>query len=223
MSFSKTSTLNVLLADDHDLILQGLRALLADAPDMSVVAVAHNGAEAVRLHREIKPDVTLMDIRMPEMTGIEALAAIRKATPQARVIMLAAEDFQSEVLQSWQLGAAGFLLKTVCRKYLIDAIRSAWQHGWCSPFEPGKLPPGAKGERVLSDRELDVLDYVRRGFPNADIATALEISVHTVKVHLKTIFLKLDSADRTEAVVAAIERGLLRVSPNHTEKRSIQR
>ncbi len=220
MSQPPGTPITVLLADDHEIVLQGLRTMLSNEPRIRLVALAKNGAEAVEQHKVHHPDITLLDIRMPEVDGIEALAAIKKASPKARVIMFAAEDFQADVLQAWQLGAAGFMLKTTSRVELVNAIESAHTLGWCHPFQPGKLPQGARGEAALSPRELEVLDYVRRGLSNADIAVALSITEHTIKAHLKMIFLKLGCADRTEAVVAALERGLLRLSPNHTEART---
>jgi two-component system NarL family response regulator len=221
---SKRSTdkrpVTLLLADDHEVILQGVATLLGGDRRFKVVGMARTGQEAIRLHDELNPDVTLLDIRMPELDGIGALASIRKASPRARVIMFAAEDYPADMLHAWELGAAGFLLKTGTREELIGAIESAHTLGWCHPFKPGYLPVGASGNGMISARELEVLDYVRRGLSNADIATALTITEHTVKAHLKMIFLKLGCADRTEAVIAALERGLLRLSPNHVESNS---
>jgi DNA-binding NarL/FixJ family response regulator len=207
----------LLLADDHDAILQGVGTLLGGDRSFKIVGMARTGLEAVRLHDELNPDVTLLDIRMPELDGIGALARIRQVSPKARIIMFASEDYQADMRHAWELGAAGFLLKTGGREELVGAIKSAHFFGWCEPFKPGQLPSGVDGRGLISGRELEVLDYVRRGLSNADIATALAITEHTVKAHLKMIFLKLDCADRTEAVVAALERGLLRLSPNHVE------
>jgi DNA-binding NarL/FixJ family response regulator len=217
MTSDLTPHVRLLLVDDHEVVLHGLRALLSDAPEVRVVAEAHNGAEALALHEAHRPDVTLMDIRMPGIDGIEVLRQLRRRSRDTRVIMLAADGYQSDILRAWQHGAAGFLLKTTSRPHLLDAIRHAHQHGWCAPFEPGFQPQGADGTDVLSSREMEVLDYVSRGLSNGDIALALGITEHTIKAHMKAVFYKLGCADRTEAVVAAFERGLLRVSPFQTD------
>lgn len=216
MSHLPTSPLAVMLADDHEIVLQGLRTLLNGASHIRVVGEARTGDEAVRLHQELQPDLTLLDIRMPPgMDGIATLAAIRQNSPKAKVIMFASDDFEVDLLRAWQLGAAGFLIKTVSRDELINAIDSVVTNGWCAPFKPGHLPVGAKGEGALSPREIEVLEYVKRGLSNADVAKALSITEHTIKAHLKMIFLKLGCADRTEAVMMALERGLIRLEPGH--------
>lgn len=216
MSISHSPPIRLLIVDDHEVVLEGLRALLGSIPGFSVIGAASDGDRGLQLHRVLRPDITLLDVRMNPMDGIQTLSAIKSSNPRARVIMLASDDFQIDVMRAAQYGAAGFMLKTATRSELAEAILQAHTFGWCHPFKPGQLSAHIQGENMLSGRELEVLDYVSRGLSNADIALALGITEHTIKAHLKTIFQKLDCADRTEAVVAAFKLGLIRVSPDQT-------
>lgn len=203
--------IRLLLVDDHPVIRAGVAAMLALYPDFEVIAQASNAAEALRLHQEHQPDLTLMDVRLPGMDGIQALAAIRAANPKARVIMLSSEALQADVSRAMEAGACGYLLKTSSHGDFAKELRHAHAHGWCQPYDPEAEPEKNSALPRLTTRELEVLDCLRRGFSNADIGKALNISQETAITHVKALMLKLNAANRTEVVTFGYETGLLRV------------
>jgi DNA-binding NarL/FixJ family response regulator len=206
---SEKEIIRVLTVDDHPLMRAGISGEINAQPDMRVVAEATNGEEALRLFRTHRPDVTLMDIRMPETNGIEALTAIRKEFPIARIIVLTTAAGDILALHAFKAGAVGYLLKNMLRTELVDTIRLAHAGQRRMPPEIALQIAEHVGDDEITPRELDVLRGVARGSSNKIIAADLNISEHTVKNHLKNILSKLDASDRTHAVMIALRRGLL--------------
>ncbi len=201
--------ISVLIADDHPMLLEGVAAVLQLQPDLRLVGEARTGAEAVALFRELRPDVTLMDLQMPGMNGVQAIEAIRGEAPNARIIVLTTYDGDVQALRALKAGAAGFLLKSSLRRELIDTIRDVHagrRHISATMAEAIALH--AVDER-LSLREITILRLVAEGHQNKQVAWKLAISEQTVKAHLKSIFGKLDVADRTHAVTVALRRGII--------------
>lgn len=203
--------IRLLLADDHTVVRMGLVAVLGLEKDIEIVAEAEDGGEAVEKFRAAQPDVALVDVRMPGLDGIEALRRIRAEWPEARVLMLTTSELDEDVQRAMELGASGYLLKSVHRTELVRAIREVHAGGRCIPNELARRLAALSQRRQLTARELEVLDGMRRGLSNRDIATALGITEHTVKAHVKAILQKLEAADRAEAVGRGFEQGLLRV------------
>ncbi|MCI1019113.1 response regulator transcription factor [Microbacterium sp. C5A9] len=214
--------IRVLLVDDHELIRRGMRMVFDAESDMHVVGEAASGAEAVHLTAELSPDVVLMDIRMPEMDGIEATRRIVRGSPGSRVLVLTTFDLDEYAFGSLRAGASGFLLKNTPPAQLMTAIRSiAAGDALVSPrvtramldLFATKLPRGTEpdGDRVgaLTDREQDVLLAIAKGLSNAEIGEALFVSESTVKTHVGRILHKLDLRDRVQAVIFAYEAGLV--------------
>ncbi|WP_033323457.1 response regulator [Streptomyces yerevanensis] len=214
MSTSTTPSIRVLLADDHPVVRDGLAAVLATQPDLTVVGEAATGAEAVRRTASLAPDVVLMDLQMPGMDGTAATAAIRAAHPEVRVLVLTTYDTDADITAAIDAGAVGYLLKDIGRHELCEAVRTAARGGAAlSPTVAAKVLAHMRGDRSagLSGRELEVLSAVARGQSNKQIARALRLSEATVKTHLLHIYTKLDVADRTAAVTAALGRGIIRI------------
>jgi DNA-binding NarL/FixJ family response regulator len=210
----------VLLADDQDLIRTGLRLILSTAVDLTVVGEASDGLEAVALASSLRPDIVLMDIRMPGLDGIEATRRITAAQPDVRVAMLTTFDRSQLVYDSLVAGASGFLLKDATGDQLVAGVRAV-AHGeellapsitrrLIAEFtRPGRAGPPA-GYEELTDREAEVLGLVARGLSNAEIAARLFVSIQTVKTHVARMLQKLGLRDRVQAVVLAYEHGLVR-------------
>ena len=203
--------LRVIVADDHPVVREGLRAILDAEPDLDVVGEAGSGAEAVELAARLRPDVVLMDLRMPGMDGVEATGRIA-AAGDARVLVVTTYDTDSDILRAVEAGATGYLLKDTPRRELAEAVRAA------ARGETVLAPPVARKlmSRVRlppvdapTRRELEVLAEVARGRSNAEVGRALQISEATVKTHLVRVFEKLGVSDRTAAVTTAISQGLL--------------
>lgn len=209
--------LSVLLADDHAVVRQGIRRFLEEDPAIDVVAEASDGAEAVRLVEEHRPDVAVLDIRMPEVTGVEATRRIKARFPETRVLVLTAYDDDPYVFALLEAGADGYVLKTASADQLVDAVRTVYRgESALSPEVASKVVRQATGRRPasaadqiepLTPREIDVLRLVARGMTNREVGQELDISHRTVQGHLASIYDKLDANSRTEAVTEALKRG----------------
>lgn len=205
------NAIRLMLVDDHALVRMGLIALLETERDFRVVAEADDGFQALELFAQLKPDVTLMDIRMPRMDGIETLKQLLARWPEARVIMLTTSDLDDDIERAVEAGASGYLLKKITRDELVSAIRQVQGGDICIPKVVAQRLAANKMAPRLSEREREVLAMLPRGLTNPDIAKALGISLSTAKTHLRTIFSKLDVADRSEAITVAAQRGILRL------------
>jgi DNA-binding NarL/FixJ family response regulator len=203
--------IRVLAVDDHALLRDGIAALIGNQTDMELVGEASNGREAVELFRQHQPDVTLMDLQMPEMGGIDALSAIRGEFPEARIIVLTTYAGDVQVFRALKAGARAFLLKGLLRKELLETIRAV--HAGQK-----RLPPEIAAEIAehatddsLTPREIDVLRLIAAGNANKEIAAQLSLTEETVKGHVKNILAKLDANDRTHAVTIGLKRGIIEI------------
>jgi DNA-binding NarL/FixJ family response regulator len=195
--------------DDHEVLREGLTAIIGTQPDMQVVAEAADGASAVDLFRRHQPDVTLMDLRLPVMSGSDAIAAIRREFPRARVIVLTTYDGTEDIHRALHAGARGYLLKDALRRELLDAIRTVHGGGsWLSAPVARRLAENITHSE-LTTREREILACIVRGLANKEIAAELALSDGTVRIHVSHILDKLGVSDRTQAAVAAIERGII--------------
>lgn len=202
--------IRVLLADDHPVVRLGLKTMITEQPDMQVVAESTSGDATLAAYRQHRPDVTLLDLRMPPGDGIDALKAIRAEDPDARVIVLTSYKVDEDIFRAVQAGARGFLLKGEGEVVLLEAIRSV--HAGDRFIPPAVASRLAERMEItaLSPREVEVLELVARGQSNKEIANKLMISEGTIKTHLKRIYEKLGVDDRTDAAFRAAERGLIR-------------
>jgi DNA-binding NarL/FixJ family response regulator len=204
-----TRPISVLVVDDHPILREGVAAVLQRQDDIRLVGEAENGAEAVERFRELKPDVVLMDLQMPGLTGLEAIQAIRAEAPNARIVVLTTYDGDVQAFQAMKAGAAAYLLKSSLRKELVETIRDVHAgRRRMSPEIAEKVAVHSIDDR-LSEREIEIVRLVSEGHANKQIARALSISEETVKAHLKSIFGKLDVTDRTHAVTVAARRGII--------------
>jgi len=205
------SQIRVFSVDDHPLLREGIAALVNNQPDMVLVAQASTGGEAIQLFKEYSPDVTLLDLRLPDMSGIDTLIAIRTAFPNARVIMLTTFEGDVEIHRALQAGACGYLLKNMPPSELLDVIRLVHAGKKRIPPEIASQLAEHMADEALTEREVEVLQQVAGGNKNRDIANKLFISEETVKVHIKHIMEKLGAADRTQAVAIGIRRGIIQL------------
>jgi two-component system, NarL family, response regulator len=204
-----TARVRVLIADDHPVVRAGLSAVIAEQSDLELVAEAENGVRAVALFREQRPDVALVDLRMPLMDGVEAIRAITTEFPEARILALTTYEGDADIRRALEAGASGYLLKDMLLTEVLTAVRAV--HGG------ERVIPVAVEARLaefpersdLTDREAEVLRLVARGLSNKEVARAIGRTEETVKIHLKNVFAKLAVADRTEAVTIALTRGLI--------------
>jgi DNA-binding NarL/FixJ family response regulator len=201
--------IRVLTVDDHPMLREGIAAVVRPRPDMTLVGEAEDGAKAIEAYRELRPDVTLMDLQMPNLNGVDAIIRIREEFPNARIIVLTTYVGDVLALRALRAGAVGYLLKGTLRKELLEAIRAVHAGRRFIPPEIAQEIAIHAGEDSLSDREVGVLKLVAQGQANKEIARALAISEDTVKGHLKSIFSKLDVTDRTQAVTQAARRGII--------------
>ena len=201
--------IRILVADDHNVVRQGLIALLSTVSDITVVAEARDGEQAVELFREHRPDVTIMDLRMPKMTGVEAITAIRRESPGARIIVLTTFDGDEDIFRALQAGARGYLLKDMFGEELIDAIKTVHAGKQRIPAVVAQRLAERMVGPSLTGRELEVLKCIVAGRSNRDIGTELTISEATVKTHINSILGKLGVVDRTQAATTALQRGIV--------------
>ncbi|MBE9064606.1 response regulator transcription factor [cf. Phormidesmis sp. LEGE 11477] len=203
--------IRVLVADDHPIVRNGLVQMVNLADGMAVVAEAATGLEAVEQFRNVRPDVALMDLRMPEMTGVEAIASIRKEFPDACIAILTTYDTDEDIFLGLQAGAKGYLLKDTEIDDLLDAIRTIHAGNKYIPPAVGAKLAERMSLLTLSEREREVAQLMAEGKPNQAISKHLHVSESTVKFHIGNIFTKLGVSDRTQAVLVAIKRGIAKV------------
>ncbi|WP_213807358.1 response regulator transcription factor [Granulicella sp. dw_53] len=204
-----TQTIKVLIVDDHPLMRVGVAAIVDGRPDMTTVAQASSGEEAIEQYERHLPDITLMDLRLPQMSGVEAIRSIRRLHPQARFVVLTTYEGDEDIHQALEAGAQGYIIKGMPYDSLLQAIARVYSGGRFLPV-PVKLalasrPPHSE----LSHREQQVLDLLATGNSNKRIGELLGITEATVKCHVSTILMRLNAVDRTQAVISALQRGLV--------------
>ena len=203
--------IRVLCADDHPLVRKGIASILGTEPDMRLVAEAGNGREAVELFRLHRPDVTLMDLRMSEMDGIEAVKLIRAESPEAKIIALTSFDGDQEIFRALEAGVRGYLLKEMVHAEVIRAVRLVHSGKRLMPPEVAERLTDYFPQAALTPREIEVLNLVAQGLANKEIASKLGTADGTVKIHVQNILSKLHASDRTHAVTIAVQRGIIRI------------
>ena len=206
---AETRVIRVMAVDDHPLMMAGIVGEINAQTDMCIVAQASDGDEAVGLFRSHRPDVTLMDIRMPKVNGIAAISSIRQEYPHARIVVLTTSAGDAQILRAFKAGAVGYLLKNLLRTELVETIRLVYNGHKRIPAEIAQQIAEHAADDSITTRELDVLRRVANGNSNKIIASDLNISEYTVKNHLKSILSKLNASDRTHAVMIALKRGFL--------------
>lgn len=207
----RSDRIRVLVADDHVTVLEGLAAIIGRQTDMEVVAEAANGREAVELWQKHRPDVTLLDLRMPTLDGVGAINEIRRQQASARIVVLTTFDTDNEIARAIKAGARGYLLKDAPREELLDCIRKVNSGETCVPTALAAKLAESMSSEPLTGRELDVLSLLAHGKSNKEIGSRLFITETTVKSHLRSIFSKLNVLSRTEAITTASRRGLVQL------------
>jgi DNA-binding NarL/FixJ family response regulator len=201
--------IRILIVDDHPIMRIGITALIASSKEMEVVAQAANGEEALALHALHHPDITLMDLRLPGISGVETIRSIRGQSPKARFIVLTTYDGDEDIFQAMEAGAAGYLVKGMPQEMLVNAVKRVHAGGQYLPPPMSKVLASRMPDSSLSHREREVLGLLAKGKSNREIASDLGISEATVKCHVSVILMRLDASDRTQAVVIALQRGLI--------------
>jgi len=203
------SPIRLMTVDDHPIYRGGLAALIAAYPDLELVAEAANGREAVERYRRLRPDVTLMDLSMPVMTGVEAIATIVGEFPEARILALTTWDGDADIHRALEAGARGYLLKDVVSEEVASAIRQVHAGGRAIPSDVAQRLAEFTPRIDLTERELEILTHMARGLGNKEIGTLVGRTEATIKVHVLHILRKLEAADRTEAVTIGLQRGII--------------
>jgi two-component system NarL family response regulator len=203
--------IRILLADDHLIVRVGLRSLIETQPDMTIIAEASSGEAASREFDQRRPDVVLMDLRMPGLSGVQATAAIRQKHPTARVIVLTTFDHDEDIYRALQAGAAGYLLKNVDSQQLVDTIRAVHAGRYRLPTDVVTRLAQRMAAPELSPREREVLELIVKGRSNKEIGADLGVAENTVKNHVKVLLGKLDVQDRVQATTKAIQRGIVQI------------
>lgn len=204
--------IRVLVIDDHPMIRSGLSATINPEPDMEVVGSAENGREGMELYRQLQPDVALMDLKMPDMGGVEAIHAIRADFPLARIVVLSTYEGDEDIFRAMEAGAVTYLLKNTLSEQMIGVIRKVAAGGRPVLPEVAQKLTDRMFQPALTSRELDVLRLVARGMRNKEIAAELNVAEETAQSHVKNILAKLSVHDRTEAVAVAVRRGIVHLS-----------
>jgi DNA-binding NarL/FixJ family response regulator len=207
-----TGTIRVLCVDDHPLVRKGIASILANEADMELVGEANNGLEAVELFKEYKPDVVLMDLRMPELDGTSATRMIRQEAPDAKIIALTSYDGDQDIYRALEAGVRGYILKEMVHTEVVRAIRTVHSGKRLMPQEVAERLSEYFPQVALTPREVEVLGLVAKGMANKEIATRLGTASGTVKMHIQNILAKLGASDRTHAVTIAMERGILHLN-----------
>lgn len=209
MNDQAVQPIRIMVVDDHPVLRVGIAAIIQGQEDMLLIAEAVNGAEALEQFSAARPDVTLMDLQMPRMNGVDAIVAIRKVAPNARIIVLTTYTGDAQALRALKAGAVGYLLKSTLRKDLVETIREIHAGRRRIPPEIAQEIAFNASVEDLTAREVGILNLVAAGKANKEIGWHLSISEDTVKAHLRSIFAKLDASDRTQAVTSALRRGII--------------
>lgn len=204
-------TIRILIVDDHPIVRAGIGALFSSSKEMDVVAQARSGEEAVALYAAHRPDITLMDLRLPGINGVEAIRQIRNQSPKARFIVLTTYDGDEDIYQAMEAGASGYLIKDMPQEILFDAVKRVHAGGRYLPSPVSQTLASRVPDSSLSKRECDVLKLMAQGRSNSEIASELGITEGTVKCHVSVILNRLSVRDRTQAVVTALQRGLIHI------------
>ncbi len=208
---SEQPYIRIFSVDDHPLLREGIAAIINNQPDMQMVAQAATGSEAIQMFRQHLPDVTLLDLRLPDMSGIDVLIAIRSEFPEARVVMLTTFEGDVDIRRALEAGARGYVLKNMPPKDLVEVIRQVNKGRKRIPADVAANLAEYVGEDDLTEREVEVLGHIASGNRNREIGERLFISEETVKVHIKHIMEKLGASDRTQAVAIAVRRGIIQL------------